>query len=150
MASSPRRSPASWALLLGLVACDRKAAPSDPVAPSPSASVTTAAPSAPAAVPSPESMASAAPAPPPEDTASAAPAPSAAKSTNCYPAAKSRDYGSVSAAEPPFADCAKHLKVHCGGKDGERGHLTGLALDVKATTAARKRQPDACCYNSCD
>ncbi|GMV14805.1 MAG: hypothetical protein AMXMBFR56_30290 [Polyangiaceae bacterium] len=149
MTHAPRRFPASLALLLGLGACEPKPTPGDP-APAP--------PSAPAAAPSPESTASAAPqntasaapAPSPENSASAAPAPSAAAKANCYPAAKSRDYGSVSAAEPPFADCAKHLKVHCGGKDGERGHLTGLALDVKATTAARKRQPDACCYNSCD
>lgn len=131
--------PASLALLLGLVACAQKATPGDPVATAaPSAPIATAAPSAPAAVPSPES------------TASAAPAPSAVKEANCYPAAKSRDYGSVAAAEPPFADCAKNLKVHCGGKDGERGGLTGLALDLKETAKARKRQPDACCYASCD
>lgn len=78
------------------------------------------------------------------------PPPPSAEQANCYPAAEARDLGSYAKAEPPFADCAKHLKVHCGGKGGERGPLTGLALDPKATTAARKQQPDACCYDSCD
>ncbi|MBI3204208.1 MAG: hypothetical protein HYZ29_21910 [Myxococcales bacterium] len=127
-----RSFPASVALLLVLVACERKATPIEPAAPPPSA---------PAAAPSLERTASAAP----------APSPSAPKGeANCYPAAKSRDIGSTATAAPPFADCANHLKVHCGGKDGERGGLTGLALDLKATAAARKRQPDACCYASCE
>lgn len=68
----------------------------------------------------------------------------------CYPAAKSRDYGSYDTAAPPYEACAAQLKVHCG-EDGDhgRGGLHGLPLDIPRTVAARKKQSDMCCYVSC-
>lgn len=91
---------------------------------------------------------------PPPPPPSAAPIASGATDDedddDCLSAARAREVGSVTAAEPPFADCAKSLKVHCPETEGERGGLYGLALDVARTTEARKQRPDACCYNSCD
>lgn len=49
-------------------------------------------------------------------------------------------------AEPPYATCAEGIFSHCGGGDGERGHLCSKPLDPKATESARKTQPDVCCY----
>jgi hypothetical protein len=69
---------------------------------------------------------------------------------NCYSAAESQRYGSVTDAEPPFEACARQLKVHCDAKNGGRGGLYGLALLVEDTKRARKSRPDACCYASCD
>ncbi len=69
---------------------------------------------------------------------------------NCYPAAKSREYGGVNTARAPFADCAASLKVHCDDGSGTRGGLRGLSLLDDATEQARKSEPDACCYRTCD
>lgn len=49
-------------------------------------------------------------------------------------------------AAAPYADCALGVFSHCGGGDGERGHLCSIPLDTARTKKARKRTPDACCY----
>ena len=115
----------------------------DPAAPGPAASATTKAEAARSAAPT-ASTTTAAP------TASSPAGPASAGDAEdkwCIDTKKSREWGSVSSAEAPYQDCAKSLKMHCGGKDGERGGLCGYALDTARTEAAREKTPDACCYN---
>ncbi len=152
--SKPVTPRAVLAILALLAACDPGQAPGASTStPSggtatPSAVASTPTPTAaapPTANPAP-SVAAPSPSAPSAPSASAAPARGAG---NCYPAAKSRDYGSYDRAESPYAECAASLKVHCDAGDGGRGGLHGLKLLVDVTKEARKTQPDACCYSSC-
>ena len=49
-------------------------------------------------------------------------------------------------AKPPFSNCAVGIFSHCGGGNGERGHLCSKPLDEKATALTRKTKPGMCCY----
>jgi hypothetical protein len=98
----------------------------------------------------PASSALAAPGPPPPPVTTSKPAgtaPTEALESDCMSAAESMKNAKPHRnAEAPFADCAVGVFGHCDGKDGERGHLCSLPLDVARTQRARKRQSDACCY----
>ena len=50
------------------------------------------------------------------------------------------------AADAPFQDCAAGVFSHCGGGNGERGHLCSRPLNVPKTKKVRKTKPDSCCY----
>ncbi len=50
-------------------------------------------------------------------------------------------------AAAPYQACATGVFGHCGGKDGEQGHLCSMPLDVAGTAQARKLAPDSCCYS---
>lgn len=66
-------------------------------------------------------------------------------SGRCITAAQSGDSESgAQKAAPPFSDCAAQLDMHCGGED--RYALCSYPLNAARTAAARKTQPDACCF----
>lgn len=49
-------------------------------------------------------------------------------------------------AAPPYSACAEGIFAHCGGGNGERGHLCSRPLDPKLTALTRKTKPNSCCY----
>ncbi len=100
------------------------------------------------------SQTAAAPMAPPEATMSAAPAPSASaeapdapKEAYCVTAAESMEIAKPHQnADAPYSTCAAGISNHCGGGNGERGHLCSKPLNVKATALSRKTKPGTCCY----
>lgn len=95
------------------------------------------------AVPAPIVSTSTEPTPAPTPSASAA-KPSEAY---CMTAAESIENAKPHEnAPPPFANCAVGIFSHCGGGNGERGHLCSKPLDKKATALARKTKANTCCY----
>lgn len=66
----------------------------------------------------------------------------------CMTAAESMKHAKPSKpAEAPFQDCAVGVFGHCGGGDGERGHLCSISLDVATTKRVRETKPGSCCYS---
>ncbi len=114
-------------------------------APQPAMSVPKAPPSASSSAPPPE-------APPiPSLSASVSAAPPAESSAYCMSAADSMDRAKPhQPAKPPFANCAVGVFSHCGGGNGERGHLCSKPLDEQATLKARKTKANECCYRMGD
>jgi hypothetical protein len=111
-------------------------------------SVTPAAPSVPVVeAPTPVAAASEAPEPAPAPSSSAA----KPKESYCVTAAESIEIAKPHQNAPaPYANCAVGIFAHCGGGNGERGHLCSRPLDVKATAASRKTKPNTCCYEFVD